>query len=91
MKKLGNETQPDLRKVSKPTVCERKIARLLHWVCFSCILADGYPDFCTSRRFSGNFRCLSLFPAYILRGMQHTERRSFYVNRREQGHRSPVL
>src|SRR5438876_10515798 len=39
------------RKVSKPIVCERKIARLLQWVCFSCILADGYPDFCTSRRF----------------------------------------
>ncbi len=34
-------------------------ARLLHWVYFSRILTHGYPDFCTSRRFSVNSRFLS--------------------------------
>ncbi len=35
-----------------------KTTRLLHWLCSACILADGYPDFCTSRR-------LSVDPLYL--------------------------
>ena len=54
---------------SNQRTCAIRAVRFLQCVCFSGRLADGYPDFCTSRRVSIDL-CISAFTSHFLRAQE---------------------